>query len=273
MAKEKSVKIYHLIILDNSASMASVTMQTIEGVNTQLKTIKADADEFKDQEHIFCLVTFGDKIKYDVWKQAANTIEELTNKTYIANGWSTAMCDAIGGGINGLRNEIVEELKNEDTKVFVNIFTDGYENSSKEFDAKDCKELIEEVQQTGQWVVAMVGCEENVFEEAAKMGIHQGNTVKYARGAVGTQVAMQHLSRARHKMSDDVSKGLYSSDTTTSYMADTVVPTATNVDPLNPNNMLITANDGHENINDINMNIDAGDLINKAADVEDENNE
>jgi len=132
------------------------------------------------------------------------------------------MCDAIGGAINGLRNEIVEELKDENTKVFVNIFTDGYENTSKEFSFEDCKKLIDEVQATGQWVVAMVGCEDTVFEEAAKMGISQGNTVKYERGGLGTEVAMQHLSRARHKMSDDLSKGLYDASTTASYMADTV---------------------------------------------------
>ena len=227
MAKKEKVKIYHLIILDKSASMGSVTMQTIEGVNTQLESMRSDAKEFEDQEHIVCLVMFGHEVKYSIWKQPTSTIEDLTNKTYIANGHSTAMCDAIGSGINGLRNEIVEDLKNEDTKVFVNIFTDGYENSSKEFTKPDCKELIEEVQATGQWVVAMVGCEENVFEEAEKMGIHKGNTVKYARGAVGTQVAMSHLSRARHKMSDDVSKGLYNANTTVSYMADTVIPSVT----------------------------------------------
>ena len=246
MAKEKKVKIYHLIILDNSASMGHVTMQTIEGVNTQLESMRSDAKEFEEQEHIACLVQFGDKVQYSIWKQPVDTVENLTNKTYIANGWSTAMCDAIGGGINGLRNEIVEDLKNEDTKVFVNIFTDGYENSSKEFSKSDCKELVEEVQETGQWVVAMVGCEESVFEEAEKMGIAQGNTVQYARGAVGTQVAMDHLARARHKMSDDVSKGLYSADTTMSYMADTVDVTPTNMNMLDPNTIIVSKVDEEE---------------------------
>jgi hypothetical protein len=268
--KEKNVQIYHLIILDNSASMGYATQQTIEGVNMQLEAMRADAKEFKDQEHIACLVQFGHEVKYSIWKKPVDTVENLTNKTYIANGHSTAMCDAIGSGINGLRNEIVEELKNEDTKVFVNVFTDGYENSSKEFDSKDCKELIEEMQATGQWVIAMVGCEENVFEEAEKMGISQGNTVKYARGGAGTQVAMQHLSRARHKMSDDVSKGLYDAATSTSYMSDT----ATNIDPNNPNGIFISANDNvADDGHDINMTIDAADLINKTDDKEEDDNE
>jgi len=250
MAKEKKVKIYHLIILDNSASMGHVTMQTIEGVNTQLESMRSDAKEFEDQEHIACLVQFGDKVQYSIWKQPVDTVENLTNKTYIANGWSTAMCDAIGGGINGLRNEIVEDLKNEDTKVFVNVFTDGYENSSKEFSSQDCKTLIEEVQATGQWVVAMVGCEESVFEEAEKMGIAKGNTVQYARGAVGTQVAMDHLARARHKMSDDVSKGLYDASTSISYMADTVDFPPTNTNMLDPNTIIVNKVDEEDEDNE-----------------------
>jgi len=246
MTKKDKIKIYHLIILDNSASMAGVTMQTIKGVNTQLESMRSDAKEFKDQEHIACLVMFGHKVEYNIWKKPVSTIEDLTNKTYIANGNSTAMCDAIGKGINGLRNEIVEDLKNEDTKVFVNIFTDGYENSSTEFHKEDCKKLIEEVQTTGQWVVAMVGCEENVFEEAEQMGISKGNTVKYDRGGIGTVSAMNHLARARHKMSDDVDKGLYSAETTMSYMADTVDVTQTNDNIFDPDNIVVNKADDTE---------------------------
>jgi len=257
MTQENKVKIYHLIILDNSISMSHLTMQTIEGVNTQFESMRADVKEFENQEHIACLVMFGHEVKYTIWKKPVSTLEDLTNKTYIANGGSTALCDAIGGGINGLRNEIVEDLKNEDTKVFVSIFTDGQENSSREFTKTDCKELVQEVQETGQWVVTMVGCEENVFEEAESLGISQGNTVKYARSAVGTQVAMSHLSRARHKMSDDLSKGLYDAETTMSYMADTADVSQTSDDSPDL---------------DINMTIDAGNLINK-ADTETEDNE
>jgi uncharacterized protein YegL len=263
MAKtKKDVNIYHLIILDRSGSMGSVKLETIKGVNTQIESMRSDAKEFENQEHVYCLVTFGgggyggpEAVTYDVWKQASADIKDLTAKSYITGG-GTPMCDAIGGGINGLRNEIVEELKNEDTKVFVNIFTDGYENTSQEFSSEDCKKLIEEVQATGQWVVAMVGCEDNVFEEASKMGISQGNTVKYARGGLGTQDAMQHLSRARHKMSDDLSKGLYSAETTMSYMADTVDISSTT----------------DESADTIVPSITALDINAKSADTEDKDN-
>jgi len=261
MTIKKDVKIYHLIILDRSGSMGSVKLETIKGVNTQIESMRADAKEFENQEHIYCLVTFGgggyggnEPIKYDAWKQSSSEIEDLTAKNYITGG-GTPMCDAIGGGINGLRNEIVEELKDENTKVFVNIFTDGYENTSQEFSFEDCKTLIDEVQTTGQWVVAMVGCEDSIFEEAKKMGISQGNTVKYARGGVGAEVAMQHLSRARHKMSDDLSKGVYSAETSVSYMADTVIPSVTDDE---------SADVVVPSITDLDIN---------NADVEDKNNE
>ena len=49
-------KIYHLMILDNSGSMDGVTMETIEGFNKQLESMREDIKEFEDQEHIACLV-------------------------------------------------------------------------------------------------------------------------------------------------------------------------------------------------------------------------
>ena len=221
MEKNEMSKIYHLMILDNSASMASVAMETIEGFNEQLKSMREDAEEYKDQEHIACLVTFGHKIDYKIWKKPANTMEDITTQTYIANGNLTRMCDAIGMGINGLRNEIVEDLKDENTKVFVTVFTDGKENASKEFKFSDCKALVTELQETGQWIVAMLGCDEGVLDTADNLGVYQGNTLQYTRGSGGTKAAFQHLSRARKKMSADLSDGTYSAATAQSYMDDT----------------------------------------------------
>jgi len=229
-------KIYHLMILDNSGSMAGVTMETIEGFNKQLESMREDIKEFKDQEHIACLVTFGSEIDYKVWKQPASSMEDITNKTYIANGSSTRMCDAIGSGINGLRNEIVEDLKDENTKVFVTIFTDGHENASKEFNYEDCKSLITELQETGQWIVAFLGCDENVLNVAKSIGVHQGNALQYTRGVAGTKDAFDHLSRARKKMSADISEGTYAV-TSQSLMADTV-----DIPSINVNNL----DDGHK---------------------------
>jgi len=56
---KKDINIYHLIILDRSGSMGSVKLETIKGVNTQIESMRADAKEFENQEHIYCLVTFG----------------------------------------------------------------------------------------------------------------------------------------------------------------------------------------------------------------------
>jgi len=245
------------MILDNSISMSGVTMETIEGFNEQLKSMREDAEKYKDQEHIACLITFGSEIDFRVWKKPASTMEDITTKTYIANGGSTRMCDAIGMGLNGLRNEIVEDLKDENTKVFATVFTDGEENSSKEFGYSDCKALVTELQETGQWIVALAGCDEGVLDAADGIGVHQGNALQYARGAVGTKSAFDHLSRARKKMSADIDAGTYAA-TSQSLMADTIdtqdsmtipspdVVDISNKNMLDPDNKIIIAGDAKE---------------------------
>ena len=59
----KSVKIYNLIILDESGSMASLKRSTISGFNEVVQSIQSASKQFPEQQHYISLVTFnGDGI-------------------------------------------------------------------------------------------------------------------------------------------------------------------------------------------------------------------
>ena len=205
-------KMHHLLILDSSGSMRGVCQETINGVNEQLAVIKQNQEQYEsDQEHFISLVVFGsaeDRIVYKIWKKPCNEVEDITTETYIPFG-STPLFDAIGMGIQGLRNEIKEDLEDDTTRLSVAIFTDGQENSSEEFTGEDVSALVQELQDTNRWLITFVGCDDNVFEVAASMNISRGNTMRYSRGIEGTTAAFTRMSETYTKMSHSVNENTF----------------------------------------------------------------
>lgn len=200
------------MMLDRSSSMNSVRDATISGLNEQLASIRKAAEDFDDQEQVVCFVTFSDVVDTDqLWNKKIEDIEDFTRDTYNPDGW-TALYDAIGMGVNKLRNQIASDLAERKANVVVTIFTDGNENHSREFkSASEVRTLTEEIQETGQWTVAFIGCGDNVFSIAQSMGVSRGNTMSYSAGIAGTSEAMTSMSNARYmraaSYSESIAKG------------------------------------------------------------------
>lgn len=174
-------KFYHLNILDKSPSMISVKRETIDGYNKQIQAMKKSMEDHPEQEHMASLVLFDWKVSFDTWIKPASEAKLLTWDNYVL-GSGTALHDGIGTAVMSLKNEIARELKDPNTKVFVTIFTDGEENSSTEFTAKDCLDIIKKLGKTEQWTFAFMGCSENTLEQAKEIGISVKNTMVYRGG-------------------------------------------------------------------------------------------
>ena len=100
----------------------------------------------------------------------------------------TALYDAIGISFN--------LVKDKYDGVFVSILTDCLENDSNEFTLADIKSLIESKRKLG-WAIVFSGTSEAALEEARKMGMSMGNTVKYADNAEGVKLSASTRSAAR----------------------------------------------------------------------------
>lgn len=197
------------MILDRSSSMNSVRDATISGLNEQLASIRKASEDFDDQEQIVCFVTFSDEVDTtQIWDEEIGNLEDFTNQTYQPDGM-TALYDAIGMGVNKLRTQIAGDLADRKANVVVTIFTDGYENRSREFTkASEIKTLTEEIQDTGQWTVAFIGCGDDVFDVAQSMGVSRGNTMSYSAGIEGTTLAMTSMSNARYMRAQNYSESI-----------------------------------------------------------------
>ena len=192
MNTPNKTKIYNLVILDKSGSMESIRTEAINGYNETLGSIKATQLKFLDtQEHYVSLAAFCDcgiDMIYDM--TPIKDADKLTKEKYDPC-CCTPLFDAIGKTVKTLKKKIADV---EDSAVLVTIITDGYENSSKEWDGKAVAKLIEECKEEG-WMFSFIGAGEDVVKVATTISIT--NTMVWENTSEGTKKMFDDENEAR----------------------------------------------------------------------------
>ena len=170
MKKNKKMDI--VFLLDRSGSMGGTENDTIGGFNSYIKQNKNNKFETN-----VTTILFDDR--YELLHDRVNIkdVKELTNKDYYVRG-STALLDAIGKTINTLDN------KDTDKVLFV-ITTDGYENSSREYDNKKIKKLIKK---HDNWEFMYIGADIDSYAAGGNIGIRRENIANYKKNKKGVDL-------------------------------------------------------------------------------------
>ena len=160
-----------VFVLDRSGSMSGLAADTIGGFNELIeKQKKIEGDAY--------VTTVLFDHEYEVLHDhvALGEVAPLTDKEYFARG-STALLDAVGRTINavGARLAATPEEERPEHVVFV-ITTDGMENASCEYTAKQVREMVEHQQQKYSWQFVFLGANMDAVSEARNLGI----SAKYA---------------------------------------------------------------------------------------------
>jgi hypothetical protein len=109
----------------------------------------------------------------------------------------TALLDACGKAITETGERLAAMREDQRPgKVTVLITTDGLENASQEWTAKQVRELINRQRDVYKWQFAYVGADEKAFDEAASIGIPKMSTLHYAHTNSGTRSAYASASSA-----------------------------------------------------------------------------
>ncbi len=198
-----STKIYNLIILDESGSMTSIEKEAIDSVNETLQSIRVAQKKFEDQEHYVTFVTFNDDVKtvYDCIR--CDDAKDITNEDYKPQ-CCTALYDAMGMSLTRLRAKVAD-----DDRVLVTIVTDGYENSSREYNGMSIKALVEELKAKG-WVFAYIGANQDVEKVAATISIT--NTLSFHTTHEGVHKMSSKLSDSRTSFFQRISRKEFNAD-------------------------------------------------------------
>jgi hypothetical protein len=172
------------IILDRSGSMESVRSDTIGGFNHFLET-----QQKADGEAVLSLVQFDDQYEIVYLDKNIKSADKLSDATFQPRGM-TALYDAIGRTINsvGQRLAALPETERPDKVLFV-IMTDGFENSSREFQAAKIGEMINHQRDNYKWEFMFIGANQDAVLSAQEIGIPAQAALTYAANSAGTQAA------------------------------------------------------------------------------------
>ena len=175
--------IYHLIV-DKSGSMSDCVETTINGFNEQVKRIKMNQLEFKEEEITIGLSTFNNMVNHHYFEANPKSIEPLNDRMYKPDG-STALYDAIGKSISIIEEKIKSDIA---TTVVVVIITDGYENASILFTLAKVKAMISRLEETRKWTFSFIGATLDAVDVAESLSIKKQNSFAFDKGDMDKQV-------------------------------------------------------------------------------------
>ena len=177
MKKGKKRLMDIVFLLDRSGSMSGMEDDTIGGYNSYLNNMK-------EKNAKITTVLFDHEYEMITKRENINNVSNITRDIYYTRG-STALLDAIGNTI--------KYMDKEDTdKVLFIITTDGCENSSREYNKKQIKELI---LGHSNWEFIYIGADIDSYGEASSIGIRYDRTSNYRKSKQGMEKLFSSIGK------------------------------------------------------------------------------
>lgn len=187
-------RVLNLILLDESGSMKGWEVESVSGVNQTISTIKSTYGQFPEQEQYLTFVTFSNRLEsfcrihYEL--ENITQVSEYTLEDYLPCG-GTPLYDTMGAMLSSL-----DEVASEHDIVLVTIITDGYENSSREYDSEKIRALIQRLDEK-DWVFTYIGANQDSILEARKIGILNALDYRINKEGISKMWGIEKVSRIR----------------------------------------------------------------------------
>ena len=182
-----------VFILDRSGSMSGLEKDTIGGFNSLIKKQRKESGEA-----IVSTVLFDDTCEVLHDRVPMDKVQAMNEDTYFVRG-CTALLDAVGGAIHHIGN-IHKYAHDEDRpeKTLFIIITDGMENSSRRYNYKKVKKMVERQTERYGWEFLFLGANMDAIAAAGHIGIHADRAVTYQCDEEGTALNYEVLGEAIH---------------------------------------------------------------------------
>ena len=200
--------IYHFVV-DQSGSMSGSEGPTIEGFNSQLKTLQELKKESPDNEYIVSVTYFEDEVMDIVKFAPIEEIQLLSRENYRPGGM-TALLDGIGKSIEAIRRKYDQEIREDLASVVIVILTDGGENASKFYTRNLIAETIKELDATGKWTFSFLGADLDAVSASDNLNIRRENIISFSKG--NYDKVMQQMSSSIRNYENMKSAGNMKSD-------------------------------------------------------------
>ena len=174
---KKDVLLDYTFVLDASGSMSREVPEVLDELNRQLVELK----EKYEQTERPCRITI---VKFDTCyevlrdQEFIQDIELITDREYYAGGM-TALYDAIGMSIKRADARIDFKVKRGDAEALVVVFTDGGENSSREFSGHAIQDLLKDYQEREGWEIALIGTDMSAIMDMGRRNMRRDKMRHY----------------------------------------------------------------------------------------------
>lgn len=188
--KTKTKDLLVNFVIDGSGSMAGLRQATIDGFNSFIESeLSMDVGE----THVTTTV-FSDKLNPVCVGMNAKKLPLFgTPELPYTIGGMTALYDAVGVAVEGARQWV--KNNNFKGKVLTVIWTDGMENSSREWSIDNVNALIEEMQAKG-WVFQFMGTGEAGWLSGKAFSAIEGAPIMCGATAIGQSSSYVTLNSA-----------------------------------------------------------------------------
>lgn len=179
-----------VVIMDRSGSMWPLADDTINGFNSLIEKQKADTN---GDVHV-TVVLFDTRfnVLYDCVD--IKEIPKMTSKDYFPSG-GTALLDAVGSTITSVGKRLADTPEEErPANVMFVITTDGYENSSREYNQKQIADMIEHQKTKYSWTFMFLGA--NIDAESVGKFYNIDYAKTYTASSVGTESVYRSVDAA-----------------------------------------------------------------------------
>jgi len=169
-------------IVDRSGSMANIA----QDMNGGITTLIAEQAKLPGELHID--ITTFDTVVERPYVDARP--DDVKGEIIVPRG-GTALNDAVGKTVTEL-GERFAGMPEDDRpgKVIIAIVTDGYENSSREWEIEAVKALVEKQRDQFQWEFLFFGADSiDAFDASAGYGIGRGQTISFSNTSAGAKGA------------------------------------------------------------------------------------
>lgn len=163
-----------VLLLDETGSMMDIKAQVIDGVNEYINSLRT-----QDIPYRLSLIKFDSR--HHTKMHDFLPLAEVSEFKEYSPGAMTPLYDAIGRSAREIDTP-------KDGKVLFVIYTDGQENSSREYSLSTVKSLIEDKQKSG-WTFVFLGADIDAYSTGRSLGVRDGNIVSGNRSGFGSTMS------------------------------------------------------------------------------------
>jgi hypothetical protein len=138
--------IHYAFILDQSGSMSILKKQVVDSFNEQVRIIKKLKKENPESEIKCTWCVFNTEVEFRFSSVDAHHLKKIRPEDYQPDS-CTALYDAIGATFKKIEQQV-----GSNDQVFFAVFTDGLENASRYYSAKDVNSRLAQAEEKG-WKV------------------------------------------------------------------------------------------------------------------------